>query len=179
MQHVVKQQSHTGNVLCRQGEVVLNFGDSPVKTFGLINCIAIGGVFVDADNRPQGSFITHERPQDIENALTKLCLMDYIIKKRGFHISNTVLFQIEKAGQDKSKYFWDNAALEYPEFCNTIAEYCQTQLQLPLPQVVEYGYYYKHYVDKDLSPEKLALCGKAIINPIQNFTETFRGNIAF
>ena len=42
---------------------------------------------------------------------------------------------------------------------------------------MEYGYYSEHYFAKDLLPEKLALCGKAIINPQNDFTETFNGRI--
>jgi len=39
-----------------QRKAVINFGTSSVKTFGLINCIAIGGLFSDGDGNIKGRF---------------------------------------------------------------------------------------------------------------------------
>jgi len=175
---IVKTYESSDSLLkFKQKDSIVNFGSSSIKTFGLINCIAIGGVFVDAENQPKGAFMTHESPRDIDAAFRKIECIQQIIAKKNFRVSKTILFKMEKSGQSTSSYLFSGVRRTYPDLCNEIAKYCQSAYNLPLPQQVEYGYYAEHYFAKDLLPEKLALCGKAIINPQNDFTETFNGRI--
>jgi len=55
-----------------QQKAIINFVTSSVKTFEVINFIAIGGLFFDCDGNIKDTFLRHETPEDIEIKILNL-----------------------------------------------------------------------------------------------------------
>ena len=160
-----------------QRKAVVNFGTSSVETFGLINCIAIGGIFVDKDGEVKGAFMAHESPADIMTELYNLDRINQEIQSRGYHISKMLLFKIEPEGASSTIYTFLGNSYNYDALCEKIAEQCERRFGVK-PIIVEYGYYCGRYM-KNRNDPRLSLCGKATIDPTKDYTTTYSGNIRF
>lgn len=157
-----------------QRKAVLNFGTSSVKTFGLINCLAIGGLFTNFTGEIKGAFFAHESPTDIDIQLNIIREIKNILDSKNYIITKMVIFKIEPDGASKDMYQFDSKSLNYNDLCEQISIVCKTRFGIK-PIIVEYGYYCKRYQDNQDDP-KLNLCASATIDPTKDFITTYFGD---
>ena len=82
----------------KQNDAVINYGISPISTYNLVNCIAIGGIFQLHGNH--GTFLTHESPTDYPEQQRKLIEIKRILHTKSAVITNIVLFHIDEPSKD-------------------------------------------------------------------------------
>lgn len=157
-----------------QEKAVLNFGTSSIKTFGLINCLAIGGCFTNSTGEVKGAFLTHESPTDIDIQLNIIREIKRILDGKSYIITNMAIFKIEPDGASSDMYKLDEKSFNYNDLCEQISIVCKTRFDVK-PIIVEYGYYCKRYLDNRNDP-KLNLCASAIIDPTKDFITTYFGD---
>jgi len=87
-----------------------------------------------------------------------------------------LLFKIEPI-ESKSIYNFKTLKLSYDDLCREIASNYLKEFGVE-PLIVEYGHYCSRYF-KNPSDPRLALCGKAIIDPTKDFTTTYSGHVKF
>ena len=157
-----------------QRKAVINFGTSSIKTFGLINCLAIGGLFSNSTGEIKGAFLAHESPNDINIQLDIIREIKNILDSKNYIITKMVIFKIEPDGASRDMYKFDSKSLNYNDLCKQISIVCKTRFGIK-PIIIEYGYYYKRYQDNKDDP-KLNLCASAIIDPTKDYITTYFGD---
>jgi hypothetical protein len=160
-----------------QRKAVINYGTSSVETFGLINCIAIGGIFINSDGEIKGAFMAHESPTDSSKQIANINTIITKIKSKGYTISKILLFKIEPEGAAKDNYTFEGIEYNYDELCEKLSNECERLFGVKA-KIIEYGWYCGRYMKNKTDP-RLALCGKAIIDPTKDYTTTYSGNIKF
>ena len=160
-----------------QRKAVINYGTSSVETFGLINCIAIGGIFINLAGEIKGTFMAHESPTDSATQITNINSINIKIKSKEYKISKMVLFKIEPEGASNTTYFFKGISYNYDNLCEELAKECERLFGIK-PNIIEYGYYCGRYMKNKTDP-RLSLCGKATINPTRDYITTYSGNIKF
>lgn len=95
---------NSGEVKFKQKESIINYGDSTITTYNLVNCIAIGGRFnyKEGERDLKGIFFTHESPTDKQIHKQKLQEIQNILKDN--IITDIFFFRIEPSQAAKEKY---------------------------------------------------------------------------
>jgi hypothetical protein len=171
-------ESNDNKIKFPQRKAVINYGTSSVETFGLINCIAIGGIFINSAGEIKGTFMTHESPGDSNRQVSNIHSINEQIKSKGYTISKMVLFKIEPEGASRSMYtFTPPNVFNYDELCEVLSNECERLVGVKA-KIVEYGYHCGRYM-KDKSDPRLSLCGIATIDPTKDYITTYSGDINF
>ena len=132
-----------------QKSAVINYGNGPISTYNLVNCIALGGVFKLNSN--YGTFLTHESPNDYSEQQNKLDIIKNKLDKKKATIIQIVLFRIDKPAGD---VYGDG--LTSADIIDLMTTFSRNLFRLE-PEISEYSCDITNWV----SPT----CGKAIISP--------------
>jgi len=84
-------------------DALINLGDASISTQELINCIAIGGEFIDIITEKPGTFLTHESPVNYKVLKTKLTHIKKILTESNKRITKIVVFCIDKPSRTKHR----------------------------------------------------------------------------
>ena len=126
-----------------QKEALINFGNAPISTYNLVNCIAIGGIF-ELPNGDNGTFMTHESPTDFLEQQRKLTEIKKILDEKLAIIKKIILFCIDKP----SKSIFINGLTN-----EAMIDYVNKLFNLD--PIIKF---YSYHISK-------MICGKAIISP--------------
>lgn len=132
-----------------QRHAVINFGEAPLSTYNLVNCIAIGGIF-ELPISKTGTFLTQDSPIDYLEHQTKLYSIKQMIIEKGATIKEIVIFHAKTPARD----IYTNG-LTTTDIINKMYEYCNQVFGV---KIVKVPY------ECDISTR---LASKAIISPSQ------------
>ena len=104
-----------------QKSAIINFGISPLTTYNLVNCIAIGGSF-KLKNESIGTFLTHESPTDYISLQTKLKYILDVLNENSADILLIVLFHSDDPGKDK---YSDLGEVTTSDIVKTMRLFCE------------------------------------------------------
>lgn len=138
-----------------QGGSIINFGTTPLSTFNLVNCIAIGGCFILKERK--GSFMTHESPVDYKTLQEKLKNIMYILNENGADIQLIVLFHSDVPAKQKYSQL---GGMTTSDIVETMRLFCETTF----PNVKITLKTYSNSPQSDIFKGKI-LVGKASISP--------------
>lgn len=168
-------ESNRSQISFPQRKAVLNIGTSKLETFGLMNCLAIGGIFTDLHDNPKGSFLTHESPTDIHIQMIYVEYLYNIIREKGYHLKYLILFKIEPEGESNTIYTFLGNTYRYRDLCDQIANYMKQKYHIK-PAIVDYGHYCSRCMKNNRDP-RLEFCGKATIDPTKDYVINYFGKI--
>ena len=112
-----------------QKDAVINFGKTPISTYNLVNCIAIGGVF---DNN--GTFLTHESPTDYMDLQYKLKEIQTILNNKQVIIQKIIIFYTDKPS---TSIYKDN--LTTKKIITIMQKFCNIEFNI-IPIMKTYSY---------------------------------------
>lgn len=169
-------ESNRGHITFPQGKAVLNIGTSSLETFGLINCLAIGGIFTDLHDNPKGCFLTHESPIDIDVQMIYVDYLYRLIREKGYHLKHLILFKIEPEGESATTiYHFIGKTYRYRKLCDEIVNYMIEKYNVK-PVIIDYGHYCTRCLKNNKDP-RLEFCGKAMIDPTKDYVVNYFGKI--
>jgi hypothetical protein len=170
-------ESNRGNISFPQGKAVLNIGTSTLETFGLMNCLAIGGIFTDLHDNPKGCFLTHESPTDIDVQMVYVDYIYHLIRNKGYHLKYLLLFKIEPEGESlTTMYSFMGNKYRYRDLCDEISTYMEHKYDVK-PAIIDYGHYCTRCLKNNKDP-RLEFCGKAVIDPTKDYVVNYFGKIS-
>lgn len=151
------RESNEYEVEFPQKGAIINFGISPLSTYNLVNCIAIGGSF-KLKNESVGSFLTHESPTDYITLQTKLRYIFDVLNENSADILFVVLFHSEDPGKDK---YQDLGGMTTSDIVKTMRVFCENTF----PNVKLIMKTYSNSSHSEVFINGTFLAGKATISP--------------
>ena len=140
-----------------QESAVINFGISPLSTYNLVNCIAIGGSF-KLKNESVGSFLTHESPTDYLTLQKKLRYTLEVLSENSANILFIVLFHSDDPAKDK---YSELGGMTTTDIVETMRVFCENTF----PNVKLIMKTYTNCSQSEVFITGKFLCGKVIISP--------------
>lgn len=132
----------SGDISIPQNSVAVNFGEGDTSTFGLINCIAVGGIAISKDGTKKCTFMAHRSPVDHRHLRNDLLrIKKELTNKFGddFKIRSSI-FRIVPAAASKSTYPANNKLLSYDDLVIDLQRDISTVFA-SCPSVMNYGHY--------------------------------------
>jgi hypothetical protein len=139
-----------------QKSAIINFGITPLSTYNLVNCIAIGGSF-RLKNERVGSFLTHESPTDYITLQKKLTCIHNILSENAADILFIVVFHSDDPGKDKYAHL---GGMTTSDIVKTMIFFCEKTF----PNIKLIMKTYTNSLHSDVFTGTF-LCGKATISP--------------
>jgi len=155
------RESNEYEVEFPQKGAIINFGISPLSTYNLVNCIAIGGSF-KLKNESVGSFLTHESPTDYITLQTKLRYIFDVLNENSADILFVVLFHCEDPGKDK---YQDLGGMTRSDIVKTMRVFCENTF--PNVKLIMKTYSNSVFINGTF------LAGKATISPTDFYSTLF------
>ena len=158
-----------------QDRKAVNFGKGYVSTYGLMNCIAVGGIIHNPINKQVAVFMTHRSPMDVVELISDVSVCVSIIKQKFLvpklsQKDRIYVFGIEPDGRSSDEYLHRGKSHTYTELLTDIKHTLGDAYKCPA-EVQEYGWYNKHYLQNSKDPN---LCGKATVHPKKGALTYFR-----
>ena len=152
-----------------QDEKAVNFGRGCVRTFGLINCIAVGGIVRHpTDEKLVATFMTHRSPDRAIELVQDVwsCVMTIERQFGTTRLSpndQIFVFGIEEAGRGADTYAFRGKNFAYSGLLKKLQQVFKKDLACEV-KTKNYGWYNKRYLENKDDP-RLKLCGTATVRP--------------